>query len=114
MNWLSKLKCYWWIEFNRENLFALLEKVIVAENQSILLSTKGFDSPHICSFAPEDEVIKNGYLLCGSFNPLHIGHMSMLSCIGELKESESCFYVLSITNCDKGTIDHETIFQRAS
>lgn len=52
-----------------------------------------------------------GGLLCGSFNPLHIGHR-------ELRESASKFlgceigYELSVTNVDKPPLDYLTIEQR--
>ena len=52
----------------------------------------------------------SGWLLCGSFNPLHEGHRGMVRVVS--KRYEEVHFGISIKNCEKGEIDQETIYQR--
>lgn len=51
--------------------------------------------------------VKNAVLLCGSFNPVHEAHQSMikkaLSFIRNEAEVDKAYYEMSYSNCDKGT-----------
>ena len=62
----------------------------------------------------QDSFVKNRVALCGSFNPLHDGHLQLLAAAGrKVGNSRTCFE-MALTNCDKGRLsaDDPLLFAR--
>lgn len=54
-----------------------------------------------------------GAVLAGSFNPLHEGHIGLLTAAAHATSRPMAFE-LALTNADKGTLDTETVAQRVA
>ena len=59
-----------------------------------------------------DADLENCTVLCGSFNPLHEGHIKLLEAAHQLSQKEQMVFELSINNKDKGSIDEEQLISR--
>lgn len=56
--------------------------------------------------------VEGAVVLSGSFNPLHAGHIQLLSAAQQLVGSAKGLYELSICNADKGWISEEEVKRR--
>mmetsp|Transcript_4934 Transcript_4934/g.4715 ORF Transcript_4934/g.4715 Transcript_4934/m.4715 type:complete len:220 (-) Transcript_4934:31-690(-) len=95
-------------DYNEEDLETLFKKLVDTEEiESILID--GEDN----KITP-DAKIDNPLVLCGSFNPLHEGHMKLLDAAYKKFPTRTPCFQLCVINCDKGPINFETFAKRSS
>ncbi len=63
-------------------------------------------------YIPNYDIAKNTTFLCGSFNPIHSGHIELLESGMKLFASQTGYFELAVTNCDKGTIPVQSLKNR--
>ena len=51
-------------------------------------------------------------VLCGSFNPLHVGHIEMLNKAKDVTGLSKGFFEMTLHNVDKGAIDNSQVINR--
>ena len=85
-----------------------IRRLLTQEIHSLLFTTNvaGYReevvNPHITDTA----------ILCGSFNPLHEGHIELLD-HGQFKSGKlHKLFELSVVNCDKGALEEKDIMKR--
>ena len=95
-------------EISEEELKSYFKQITETEEINSLL-IDGENS----KLTPNPEIHKPIFL-CGSYNPLHEGHMKLLESGYSHFPDCSPYYHFCTTNCDKGSVDFEVFLKRVA
>lgn len=60
----------------------------------------------------DSDLVSDALVLCGSFNPIHEGHIRMLRKAKEVTGINNAFYEMTLSNCDKGNLGDSQVLNR--